>query len=65
MPIQKNRPAEIKPCEIICITEPCKPSNKISLSIPGFTMLKARNIPSVTNPICATEEYAINFFMSF
>jgi hypothetical protein len=42
----------MNPCETICIMPPCMPCS-----------LKMKK-PSVTNPMCEIDEYAISFFMS-
>ena len=52
MPTDRNNAPEIKPWLIIW---------KIAPSMPCWLNAK---IPMVTKPICATEEYAISFFIS-
>ena len=48
----RNSAPDTKPCEIICTSAPSMPCT-----------LKMKK-PSVTKPMCATDEYAISFFMS-
>ena len=51
-PTHRNIAADTKPCEIICASAPSMPS------------WLNRKKPSVTNPMCEIDEYAISFFMS-
>ena len=52
MPTHRNSAPETMPCDTIWNTPPATPC-----VVPA-------KMPMVTKPICATEEYAISFFMS-
>ena len=53
----------MNPCEIICTSPPSTPS-AAAVASPDSTSANTTKNPSVTNPMCDTDEYAISFFMS-
>ena len=63
-PTQENIAPEMKPWLIICTIAPCRPSRAASCKPWSRTRAKAMKVPSVTKPMCETDEYAISFFMS-
>ena len=62
--MQKNSAPETSPCDTICTIAPSSPIAAPLRSPVLRTISYPANAPSVTNPMCAIDEYAISFFMS-